>query len=223
MDMGRELTRQAYMDGELSVEEVIAFEASCSDAERREIAAEQAFERVFVERVSQDSCPDALWMDVRSRITRESRGRGWRLWPMLAAALLALGGAIWMQAQPKDLHDCCIGEHVPGDFAKVRSSLTQKGFHINLSEPDPDGHHPIKLQGLSYYKVNGELVAELKFSCCHKDVKVYVSSLSPERMASLLQPKDSEGRVYSIHERIDSYEVHAFGQHLPDDVLNLFS
>jgi hypothetical protein len=232
-----ELTRQAYMDGELSVEEVIAFEASCNDAERREVAAEQAFERAFVERVSQDTCPDALWDDLRSRIARESRGPtlGWRLWPILAAAaLLTISGLAWMQSKKevapslvadlsKDLHEYCAGVAVPGDFEKVRSSLTANGFHIKLSAPDPEAHHAVSLLGVSYHDVEGSRVAELKFSCCQQPVSVFVSDMPAERLAELLQAKDNENRVYNVHEKIDTYQVHAVSTHLPDDVLNLFS
>jgi hypothetical protein len=237
MDMDRELTRQAYMDGELSVEEVITFEASCSDVERREMEAEQAFERSFVERISQDCCPDALWNDLRARIARESRGGlpGWKLWPMLAAALLAIGAVLWLQsrqvpdrpslvrdlAQPVETFAATVA--VPGDIDKVRSSLTANGFHIKLSAPDPDGHHPITLLGVSYHEIDGERVAAVKFACCGQPVAVFVSNLPATRLAELLQPADSKNRVYNVHERIDAYEVHAVSSHLPDDVLNLFS
>jgi hypothetical protein len=240
MNTDTELTRQAYMDGELSVEEIIAFETNCSALERREIAAEQGFEKAFVERVSQDRCPVALWNDVRARIARESRGAslGWRrVWPMLAAAaLLTIGGTLWLQGKSSkntapslvealsgDLHHYCEGVAVPGDIEKVRSSLTENGFHIKLSNPDPETNHTITLLGVSYHDVEGGRVAELKFSCCEQPVSVFVSNMPAERLAELLQTNDKAHRVYNVHERIDAYEVHAVSKHLPEDVLNLFS
>jgi hypothetical protein len=235
MNTDRELTRQAYMDGELSVEEVIAFEGSSSDAERRAVAAEHAFEKAFVERVSQDTCPDAVWDDLRARIARESRGRsGWRLWPMLAAALLTIGGVTWLYGQMKpveslvadlstDLESFSAGVDVPGDLEKVRSSLTANGFHIKLDAPDPTAHHAVTLLGVAYYDVDGVRVAALKFSCCNQPVSVFVSSMPSEHLAKLLQTKAKASRIYNVHERIDSFEVHAVSKHPPDDVLNLFS
>jgi hypothetical protein len=68
------LRRQAYIDGQLSVDEVIAFQDELSAQERKEVDQEMAFEQAFsnhLQHADATDCPPELWHDLQNRILRD--------------------------------------------------------------------------------------------------------------------------------------------------------
>ncbi|HAR67944.1 MAG TPA: hypothetical protein DCR55_17315, partial [Lentisphaeria bacterium] len=91
MATDKDLLRQAYMDGELSVEEIIRFESERSEEEFRALQAEQAFESVLIEKLEADcACPDELWQDIQNRIAASQRQPQTRRLVLWLAALAAV-------------------------------------------------------------------------------------------------------------------------------------
>lgn len=70
------LRRTAYMDQELSVDEVIAYEESLSRIERIELQEDMHFDAALAERLEQSrGCPDALWGRLKCQIEAQSSAR----------------------------------------------------------------------------------------------------------------------------------------------------
>lgn len=220
----RDLRRQAYMDGELPVDEIIRFEAECTDPERAEMEAERAFESALVEQLQPEAeCPDQLWIDLQQRMrTRKRRPSIMIRFGLAAAACLAIALAILQhhsisvpleQPQTADLA-------VPGSWEKVRSSLTANDFHVSLSPPEAEDHHPISLVGLRYHDVGGDQIAEVRFTCCGHPVSVFLShSQEIDLVGSLKLPE----KTYRFSQPLDGYQLLAVGRHAPSEILNLFS
>lgn len=70
------LRRQAYLDDELSVDEVIAYEASLSRPQRTEIDTERRFEQALGEQLAQGAtCPDRLWQRLQAELAAARAGQ----------------------------------------------------------------------------------------------------------------------------------------------------
>ncbi len=70
----KQLERQAYLDGQLSVDEAIVFETDLDSKAKARVEAEKHFETVLGERLSDHSkCPDELWTRVKTQIVTESQ------------------------------------------------------------------------------------------------------------------------------------------------------
>ena len=72
-DKSRKLNRQAYMDEQLSVEEVIEFEKGLNRGDKVEIEDEKKFEDTLISFLAKDAeCPDELWNEVKARVALHS-------------------------------------------------------------------------------------------------------------------------------------------------------
>ncbi|GEM_PF-5278258 len=230
MATDKDLLRQAYMDGELSVEEIIRFESERSEEEFRALQAEQAFESVLIEKLEADcACPDELWQDIQNRIAasqRQPQTRRLVLWLAALAAVVTIVAGLLPGGNARSLlfHSelAAVKDRieVPGDWQKIRSSLTEHGFHLALTEPGTDAYHKIELYGLLYHDLAGEQVAEVCFTCCGEPISVY---LSKDQDVDLTQLVDFPASTFRHSSPIDKYQVLAVGGHSPTEILSLFS
>ena len=240
------LMRQAYQDGQLSVEQVIEYEQQLSSEDKVEIAEEQRFEAAITERLKKDTqCPDMLWQDLKSRLDSKSTkvfqlsNMRWDfLRPVMIAAVACLaligGGSYFVRlfdfGEEKiaiqfndDLSEFAQATEIPGDYEKIRSSLTQNGFHIHLNRPDPDADHHVELLGVRYHNIDGEKLAQVYLSCCKRPMAVFLAEKNTKVLPSRLQIMNKEKKMYSIQDEIDNFRLFIVGPHPPDDVLDLFS
>ena len=152
------LRRQAYVDDQLSVDEVVAFQEELSAADKKLLEQEREFERAFADRLQNEDvpgCPDALWGDLKSRVLRgeteieadepvaeapKPMRLTW-LWQVVAvAAMIVLAatllnrvdnvgsGDLIVLKQSNDLKEFAALADVSGDVSVIREALNDSGF-----------------------------------------------------------------------------------------------
>ena len=241
----RQLTRQACLDDELPLEEVIAFEEQLTAADRRQLQAEREFERELAERLSQPApCPEALWQRLETRVKAQGRPalvrfvsspRVRRLAAAAAIALLlGLGALLMVPAgdQPPtfagvkltaSLSDFAAWAETTGSAAELQASLAQHGFHVRLADPaSTTSHHQIKLLGMRYVHDGKVEMAQVMFDCCGQPVSVFVAPARCSWAPAL--PEVPANSVWHSAERRDArIRLIGVGPHRTDAVLDLFS
>ena len=235
MKADSQLTRQAWVDDQLPLDEVIRLEESLTADERRSLERERAFEKALGEAMRQGpGCPDSLWERVRGEL-RQSPPETlpvvpfWRRWqrPALAwaaaAAVAAVLGVVFWPKSPPQLPPFMTTQfsanpaifaadaEVPGNLDKMRASLDSEGIHLAL-QPIPNGHHAITPLGLHMTEYHGEKVAVLYFSCCGQPMMALVSKSGSLDAAHLPLQQLPPGTQLAMRE-IDGYRVMVFGPH----------
>ncbi len=244
------LMKQAYLDNQLPIEQIIDFEQNLSSEGRADIAREQQFETAFAKKIMDDiQCPDEFWENLKSRIqiqpTVSSENvqiidRTIRLWPTIAAAaavilIAALSVSLFINANisgttekvsvsfMEDLNEFAQSSEIPGDYEKARSSLTQHGFHLKFKQPNPEIHHQVELLGVRFHKVNGNDIAQIYLSCCKRPMSVFLTDKSAGNLSNHVQINSQPGKMFSVSNVIDKYHLYIVGPHPTSDVLDLFS
>ena len=246
-DKTNELTRQAYSDEQLSVEEVISFEQSLSRTDKIEIEKEKQFENSLVAMLAENTeCPDAVWKELKTRIGLQSnsppQGRlrvdGLRREILtIAALLIAMMIATALIVVPirnhsKNEFPVLFSDDLPtfsqsatlqGDYDRVSRSLLENGFSINFDKPHSGGAHKVELLGVRYLTINKENVAQLYFSCCRKPATVLVSRKGSKPVNKYLRVENSFKTMYSVSKELRKHHLFLMGIHPPNDILDLFS
>ncbi len=244
------LMKQAYIDNQLPIEQVIDFEQSLSAEERVEIAQEQQFEAAFAKKIMDDiQCPDEFWENLKSRFEIQPTisfqnvkaiDRTVLLWPTVAAAaaiivIAVVSGSIFINSNisgmtekvtvsfMENLIEFAQSSEIPGDYEKVRSSLTQHGFHIKFKQPNPEIHHQVELLGVRFHKVNGSDIAQIYLSCCSRPMSVFLTDKSAGNLSNHVQVNNQPEKMFSVSSLIDKYRLYIVGPHPTSDVLDLFS
>ena len=245
-DKKDKLTRQAYIDQQLSVEEVIVFEDGLSRTDKIEIEADKQFEQALLAKLAENAeCPDELWDDIRSRIAFQSSS--WftlfRLkalhmqfvavaavfFAVIIAAALVL---IPLRNDPQEIPSVLFSDDLAefsrpasilGNFENIRNSLLENGFTIDFSKPSNGGVHKIKPLGLRYVNINGKNIAQLYFSCCARPVTVFIGQKGVDQISDHLQVENSFETLFEAHREMDNHHLFIIGPHPPTDILDLFS
>ena len=139
------LRRQAFIDGQLSVEEVIAFQEDQSAEEKALLDQEIAFEKAFAKTVGASegpSCPDALWEDLQNRILREDTHettpqesapatpaprRFWGLQALMAAAAIIIAATVVNRYANDRTSDVVVASMLDNNLDKFVANAEIKG------------------------------------------------------------------------------------------------
>jgi len=239
----REQRWQAYLDGELSACEAAQFEATLSEAERRQLSAEKRFDRALADRLRQDAdCPDAVWARTRAKIAPDTKATTRRrllfAGAALAAALavfvlpelypLGLAGVtgkdvIHAAASVEDL--IAQSDTEPG-LANVQHYMDGKGIALDL-ETDSElfrggpGHTPGKVLGVRQGRFAGTRVTEVFVDCCGRPVKFVLAPRGSRAARVLVAAMSQPGHVQATRE-VGDYVVAAVSRHPADRLLDLF-
>lgn len=243
MEQPKQLTRQAYIDQELSVDQTVALKEALSDEELAELEAESQFESELASRLGADvPCPDEVWHGIRRRLQAEQRSPATWQWVgsvrtvmrlAAAVAIVAIGLALWTANRSTTDHGVAALPESPaalarlmeihGDYDKISAALAGHGFYVKVSAPDPEQYHPVELLGLRFQQHNGQEVAEIAFACCGKPVVVYISSKQSGEWAIGSMPRELPERWFMGGREVDTYKIMAVSPHGTEEVLDLFS
>ena len=245
-DKKKELIRQAYMDEQLSVEEVIDFEGELCRSEKVEIEKDKQFERSLFSFLANDAeCPDAVWQEVRDRIEIQStswftgiRQKIFNLRLAAAVALLIfLIAAFVIRVGPTsnvtqakhpvlfsgNLHEFSKPATLRGDPESIRQSLFDNGFYVSFGQPEKSADHSVEFLGMRYITMNNETVAQLYFSCCLRPVTVLISRNKQDFAEHYLQIENSFKTMFNASKKTDNYRIFIMGPHPPRHILDLFT
>ena len=241
-----ELTRQAYIDEQLSVEEIIAFEQGLSRTGKIEIEKEKQFEQALVAKLADDvECPEELWNGIRARIALQSNS--WftilhfkmlrikffaaaaLFMAIIAAAALVIIPIRYDQLEkPSVLFSDNLTEFsrpamLVGNYENVRNSLLKNGFTLDFNKPPNESIHKIELLGLRYLTIDRKNVAQLYFSCCARPVTVFIERKGVNWIHNDLQVENSYKTLFKANHELDNHHIFILGPHPPSDILGLFS
>jgi len=238
----REQLWQAYLDGELSACEAAQFEATLSDAEQRQLAAEMRFDRALADRLRRDAdCPDALWERTRAKLAPAARpGRARRLvltGAALAAALLAVfvlpelypmgfsTGSDVIHAA-RSVEDLIAQSETEPGLTNVQEYLDDKGVSLKLLKDcalfrGAPGHPPGKVLGVRQIRFGGTRVTEVFVDCCGRPVK-FVLAPQGSRAARLLAEAAALHNDVQAANDVGDYAVAVVARHPADRLMNLF-
>ncbi len=263
----KKLERQAYLDGQLTVEEALEFEAELTPKEKADLEAEKHFETVLGERLSDGTkCPEPLWNKLKTQMLSESgldatqllgaaavnepapepkpalpavsrldwRSIGLAAMVLINIALLAVvirdrratGRSPVVPSEfvfTSDMDVFARDAVIPGDYDKMRSGLTQAGFHLSLAaRPPRPTAHVIQPLGLRLCRVDGEQIARIYFDCCGYPMLVLVMPKTRNVTLDDLPLSNLDG-FQIASKTIDNYRIVVVGQHSPKEILSLFS
>lgn len=238
------LIRQAYIDEQLPVEEVIAFEAKLSREDKAALEAERRFETALADRLKAAApCPDELWARVKGQIQSpapQTLPPARRFWPRFAKPLawaaivvlnLGLAAALLNRVAGRtpelelafndDLQAFAETADIPGDIEKMYACLAASRLHVALAPPSPQ-QHPITPLGMRLQELGGEQVAQLFFSCCNRPMAVFVGRKEAFDLRNI-PTRGLPGNVFVATREIDNYRIIVVGPHAPGEILDLFS
>lgn len=231
----------AYLDGQLSAAEALAFEESLSPEERARLAQELRLERGLAECLSNTrTCPDAVWQQTAAALGK-ARSRPLllrrRVLLSVAAGLAALflivlrpQSAQLLQAEPDEpiltIADTCMNKFAgrsstEASQAAVQDFLEQRGVTLNfVGMAEMASRHQVRLLGASERGCHGNPVMEIMFACCNKPVKVVIARRG-SRPAVILQNAAEVKSVRQVEE-LGNYVCAVVAHHRTPDLLELF-
>jgi len=237
--MDRDELRSAYLDGELSVTEALAYEKSLTEQECAGLIAERRFEASLGETIRSDiRCPDPLWHRVKARIRDEHRvrfmGVGWR-WGAIGAAATALvlisiivpealRGQTAFLEPVASLEALRQDADVPADLNAVAHFLASHKMALTLRMTptirETDSHtHQVTFLGARERKVGSEKVVQLMYNCCGTPAVVLLSHQNTE-VADRILRASREQRIQASR-RVGSYVVGLVSKHHAPVLLRL--
>lgn len=242
----REQLWQAYLDGELSACEAAQFEATLSEAEKRQLAAEMRFDRALADRLRQNAdCPDEVWARTRAKLapvaTPAAPGKIRRLAfasAAIAAALLAVFVLpelypLGLSARSEVIHAAgslddlmAMSETEPG-LETVQHYLDEKGIDLALLKEcelfrGAPGHPPGKILGVRQTTFAGTRVTEVLVDCCGRPVKFVLAPQGSRAARKLAVAATQYGDVQAAR-TVGDYEVAVVARHTAGRLMDLFS
>ena len=240
----RENMMMAYLDGELSVAEANAFDASLNEEERERMAAELKVESAVAERLGESVlCPVELWKQLERQIQAKevNRFEPRKALFAVAAAMLVMASAFtyWnLFSSPlpdttiashgvhmdmdKSLDSFAAGSETAATAADVERYLQEHGIQLAMadySEQSPDSHHELNLLGCCEGDCPEGSLVEIRFECCKNPAKLVVAKLGTGG-ASMIEAAIKAGTVRDfLH--IDGYVAGVVGDHHAEDLLHL--
>lgn len=242
--LDRERLLTAYIDGQLSASEAVAFEATLSQEEREWCAREIHFEQAVCEVLAGPiACPEALWQQLSEQMETAPRPRrrwlaqpwvAWSAFGGLAAALAftfydvdpAAGQGQFFEpvlSLPADAVSMQSESSTPPDHDAVQQFMRQRDVMLIFNNfagfQQVDGHE-VRLLGASEQGCHGRSVMEILFQCCGMPVKV-VLAREDTAGADILEQGVREGRVKFLT-HAGTYVMGVVGAHHAPDLTRLF-
>lgn len=245
----RPLVRQAYLDDQLPIEEVIALESTLSPREKAALEREAAFHSALAARLRADEpCPDALWERVRRELPAPApapaASRTWTLWPgrrarpwlaAAAAALVVFAGLAAILAGPRlhahneldlgldrDAAALIAAADIRGDYRQVGAGLAAQGLQVNLAQPPPEASGKIQLLGMRTVHTRAGTFAQVHFTCCGQTMCALIGSKEALDM-SRIPCRCLSGECQMGTKEVGGYRILVVGRHAPAELLKLFS
>lgn len=239
--MDKEKLWVAYLDGQLSTSEAVAFEATLSEVERAQVGSEVHLERVIGERLQEaPGCPEGLWQGLASQIAASEAVPRTSLLGQpraLVAALTALAAATvfafsdFRQRTPvepilalaSDMPQFVNGSSTSGDWSAVQEFMRQRQVALVMNSFDANldtAHHPFRLVGASELGCHGNSVMEIRFECCGKPVKVILAK-NGTKASTIVREGRANGEVRYVRE-MGVYVVGVVSKHPVPDLTRLF-
>lgn len=218
----------AYIDSELSVSEIEAFEAKLSVEELEHLRKEKAFEEAIGSKLSEaPCCPENLFADVKKELAKGTK-RPFAKYATLAAVAIA-ACILFVFLLPKA---GTTGNKVPMTVAELKSQsltgdqlddvnkfLSERGISLELTSV-AGGHHAKNIIGAGIELVAGEDVVTLMFTCCGRPAKVYL--LPKGSKAEELIVNDNKDWKSSIQALVKkgNYRLAVSSPHNSESILN---
>ncbi len=249
MHENREQLWHAYVDAELSATEAAGFEASLTEPEREQLAADMQFERVLAERLSHGAeCPDEVWERAKARIVglgeppahTQVRHRRW-YWgaaTLAAAAALAFvislfalsgstpdGSAVILAAS--SIEELEASSEVDHGSDSAEQFMHENGVSLHLVDDDTLkellGHHPdARFIGARQESLGGDPVTEVFVGCCGLPVKVILALLDSNAASKIGLAAAQDGDVLATRQ-IGGYLAAVVGRHESKGLLDMLS
>lgn len=248
MKKNREMMRQAYLDGELSVSEASEFEATLDEAERERLAAEVHFENGLAERLAQDAkCPDDVWERTKALVAEQhapARPARLRRWYWGAAALATAASitffvamytptppaapAVVMAAESVD--DLAATAECDASREAVQAYLHKHGIELeigkieNVAKGPMRRHYDIEILGARSEKLpSGKPVVEILFGCCKEPVKVLMAEKGSDAAIEIGEAAGAQNKNHVLTTRtVDGYIAAVVGRHQAHGLLDIF-
>jgi len=218
----------AYLDGELALEEVAAFEKELPQETIESLQGEVALDMRIAERLSGPECPEELWRNLKQKMqTEKSPARILRfprkrwLWLPLAASLTLVAGVHFAHADHSflervstvaDLRSEVVSEN-PDDV------LSENGFGLVVHAASKGGHKVEVLGGYTE-KLAGEPVAVVCINCCGKPIRVLITRRGGRAAKALLRTRNYKN-LKTVAWRGD-FQLAIISEHPAEDMLNFF-
>lgn len=233
----------AYLDGQLTASEALAFEATLSPAERALCGLELRLERTLGERLREaPACPEATWRKALDLVPPRSGSRGvsWLGRPVVAIpTLLGFAAAMLMTFQnlPRTVkyedplltvagtvEELAESAATEPDSISVQNFLEQRAVRLTMAgfpETMDFGHHHIQLLGACERGCRGKTVVEVLFECCGEPAKVLIAERGT-RAEGILRGARGTGDIRHIRE-LNGYVAAVLSKHGAADLTALFS
>ncbi len=245
MSMDREHRWQAYVDGELSACEAAEFEATLTEAERKQLAADVRFDRALSERLREGAaCPENVWARASAplrgmnRPASTVRRRLILTGAAFATAVLAyfalpvlypdgLTGILYpdvIYAAPSLEELMAESETEPGRQS-VQAFLMAKGVPLGITEESgllSPHHRLIKVIGVRQRRFAGARITEVFVNCCGRPVKLVLAPQGSRAARYLSDAAHHTGHVQSTR-NVGEYTVATVALHPADQLLDLLT
>ena len=236
-----EFKKQAYIDDQLPVEDVVDFEDTLTKTEKAELQKERHFEESLSTKLSLGpTCPEETWNKLKANIETDIRQQkhdpiNFKL-ISLAAVIVISFGLIWTIASPnnrgfrKALKHASLDTDpkvfakdadVPGDYQKIQSALSTADIHLSLNT-NKATHHELKPLGMRILRQGKKNMAQMYFLCCKKPVMVLIAKRDHKPLSDIL-PQNSMRDHQIFTKIVDNYRITVIGVHSPQEVLDIFS
>lgn len=247
MKKNREMMRQAYLDGELSVSEVSEFEATLDEAERERLAAEVHLENGLAERLAQDAkCPDDVWERTKALVAEQhapARPARLRRWYWGAATLAAASVAFFVAnnaptpAAPsaivmaaESVEDLAATAECDASREVVQAYLHDHDVELKIGEIEKVAkgsmmkHYGIEILGARSEELpSGKRVVEILFGCCEYPVKVLMAEKGSDAAIEIGEAAGAQNKNHVLTTRtVDGYIAALVGRHQAHGLLDIF-
>lgn len=229
--------QQAWIDQELSTNELIEFEQQLSPEQKQNMLSARTFQRKLGEQLkdSAPSCPKDLWNDLKSQMSTElprdteppapKASIPWRPWAALAAGLCIAWLIGWQNTKPSNSDALTLdpiaayesGDYaIRGSFEKTEALLHHYGYFLEIDDPKTS-YHPITYEGLKLKGDPKNPLIQLIFSCC--DEPVIITLHKGEKSPKFDMPHPDGQMAHQIAKVIGNTTAQALSYHDPKEVL----
>jgi len=245
MNMPDENTRQAYIDGELSVSEMTEFEKTLSPNELQQLTSEKKFDCAVADQLAQHAlCPLEVWERTKALLqSKESSGTEfseykkrrspsmyWGIGSLVAAACFAFLILNFPLSYSPEVGATTVEElaalsETASDQKAVEKLLAEHKLIVTLQSDLGmiAVHDGIDLLGAKKERVAGSNIIELLFACCSKPVKVIMVKRDCHAARLIGRAMGSDGQVQATRIISDDYFAAVVGTHPAHGLLDVFA